>query len=102
MKFQITPEAKQLILRQGGQITASIEKEECYACGGHAFLPYPAVRPGEPRDLPVGDYQVVVSDGVRIYVHKLLADFAESAVLTIDVSDGGKDALVITGTVPAD
>jgi hypothetical protein len=97
MKFQITPEAKQLILNHGCQITVSIEREECYACAGQVMIPYPSARLGRPKDSQVAEYEIVFADDIKAYVHNELYNFDISTIFAIDLSDSPNETLVIYG-----
>jgi len=103
MKFQINPEAKQLILNQGSHITVSIEREECYSCAGQVVIPYLSARLGRPNDSQVDEYEIVFADDIKVYVHKGLYNFdISSAIFAVGLSDaplGSKphETLVIYG-----
>ena len=103
MEFQITPEAKQLILDRGSQIRMSIEREECYACAGQVVIPYLSARLGGPNVSQVDEYELVSADDIKVYVHKGLYNFdISSAIFAVGLSDaplGSKphETLVIYG-----
>lgn len=100
MKFQITPEAKQLILNRSCQITVSIEKEESYACsGGLCTRPYLSVQLGGPTDPQVDEYELLSWDDIKIYVHNVFHKFDTTVTLTIDLDDSLIESLVIYGVV---
>lgn len=100
MNFQITLEAKRLILNHGSQIMVNIEREECYACAGHVNIPSLSAKLRIPKDLQLDEYEVVSADDINVYVHKEFYDFDRSATLAIDLSHALDEALVICGVVP--
>ena len=88
MEFQITPEAKQLILNRGCQITVSIERGECCSCAGQVVIPYLSARLGGPNDSQVDEYKIVSADDIKVYVHKGLNNFdISSAIFAVERSD---------------
>jgi len=105
MEFQITPDAKQLILNRGCQITVSIQREECYSCAGHIVIPYLSARMGRPDDSQVDEYEIVSATGIQVYVHKGLYNFEIlSSIFAVDLSDSSleskpNETLVIYGVV---
>lgn len=97
MKFQITPEAKQLILKRGCQIRVSLETEECYACCGQRKTKYLSARLGKPEAVDVDKYEVILQDSIKVFVQNKLYDFDSSAVLAIDIADLLSETLAIYG-----
>jgi len=88
MEFQITPEAQQLILNRGCQITVSIEREKCYSCAGRVEIPYLSARLVRPNESQVDEYEIVFADDMKVYVHKGLYNFnISSAIFAVDLRD---------------
>ena len=107
MEFQITPEAKQLILNRGCQITVSIEREKCCSCAGEVVIPYLSAQLGGPNDSQVDEYEIVSADDIKVYVHNGFLKFdISSAIFAIDLNDSPlkselNETLVMYGVVPA-
>jgi len=99
MKFQITPEAKKLILNHGSQIMVSIQREECYACAGHVNMPSLSAKLDIPKDSEINEYELLSEDDVTVYVHKEFYNLDKSATLAIDL-DSLNETLAIYGIVP--
>lgn len=99
MNFQITPEAKQLILNHGSQIMVGIQREECYACVGHVSMPALSAKMEVPKDLEINEYELLFEDDVTVYIHKEFYNLDKSATLAIDL-DSLNETLVIYGIVP--
>lgn len=99
MNFQITPEAKQLILNHGSQIMVGIQREECYACAGHVNMPSLSTKLDIPKDLEINEYELLFEDDVTVYVQKEFYNLDKSATLAIDL-DSLNETLVIYGIVP--
>ena len=106
MEFQITPEAKQLILSRGCQITVSIEREECCSCAGEVVIPYLSARLGKPKESQVDEYEIVPADTIKVYIHNGFYKFdIASAIFAIDLNDSSfkselDERLIIYGVVP--
>lgn len=99
MNFQITTEAKQLILNHGSQLMLEIEREECYACCGHVNMPSLSAKLEVPKESELNEYELLSEDDVTVYVHKEFYNIDKSATLAIDL-DSINETLVIYGIVP--
>lgn len=84
MNIVVIPDAKELVLQEGGAVTIRLEPRLVAGCSNSPQItPTPSVKMGEPAEHEQAEYKVFAIDGVTVYAHTALPSYDNETVLRI-------------------
>lgn len=101
LNFQIAERAKKYIMIRGkGKATLSVVPHMHQGPGTVKITLEPTAKPGKPPEEDIADYRIMQVDGVELYIHNSVDQYAEANNVVLAYEDGFYySGLVIKGLI---